>query len=564
MHRLPSRRAHRHRERQRAHRGGRLLRADGRDPYRPRPQQAAEDLGTEGNRTILLVSDGIATCDPDPCEVAEELTADGFDLVVHTVGLGVDDATRSQLQCIADAAGGTYYDGTDTDSLTTALTRISTRAFRPFTITGEPVQGTTAPRTAPTLGPGQYVDTMAHQQAQYYLVERTGPGASLHVGATMRPQDPSGTSAFDLKLETLDGGSCDWDVVRVWSAGAGNTFGSGDVTGYADARDPEDPCGTDDQLLLSITEQSGSNLGGHPVEIWVHEEPATADLTGLPDNQADALWQGVEIGDPVGEVVGGTSFTDATLLEAGATYSSDIVPGEILVFSVPVDWGQHLETVVEFPQPDPALGEHIGPSGTWAEVGFYGPDRGEAVSRLSDTGEIRLKEQVTARGRALAGGLTYDVEWNNRRWGSPHAADRPGDYYVVLSMGSSRNDAVPVPFTITNEVVGEVFGAPTYVDPQAPPEDSAPVDGAGTTTAGSAGPDEDGVAATDAAATAAQGAGTDTDGADAQTEAPGAATDRPTGTGPDERDSSPLVWVLSGLGILLAGAGAFLLGRRRA
>ena len=37
-------------------------------------QQAATDLGPDGNRTVVLVSDGIATCDPDPCEVAEQGT----------------------------------------------------------------------------------------------------------------------------------------------------------------------------------------------------------------------------------------------------------------------------------------------------------------------------------------------------------------------------------------------------------------------------------------------------------------------------------------------------------
>src|SRR5690606_38501301 len=72
-------------------------------------QQAAGDLSEAGERTIVLVSDGVETCDPDPCEVARELRAGGLDLVVHTVGLGADDRTRSQLQCIAAAGGGEYF-----------------------------------------------------------------------------------------------------------------------------------------------------------------------------------------------------------------------------------------------------------------------------------------------------------------------------------------------------------------------------------------------------------------------------------------------------------------------
>ena len=36
---------------------------------------AAEDLGTEGKRTIVLLSDGEPTCSPDPCKVAKDLRA---------------------------------------------------------------------------------------------------------------------------------------------------------------------------------------------------------------------------------------------------------------------------------------------------------------------------------------------------------------------------------------------------------------------------------------------------------------------------------------------------------
>lgn len=291
-------------------------------------QQAADDLGGEGNRTILLVSDGIATCDPDPCEVAEELTADGLDLVVHTVGLGVDDETRDQLRCVAQVGGGTYYDADDTESLTAALTRVSTRAFRPFTLAGDEVAGAPTAAAAPVLRPGQYLDVLPVKQEAYYLVERSSPGTSLHVGATMRPGGDVGTSAFTLELSTLDGRGCDLNTARVWTAGASNNFGSTDVTGYADHRDPDDPCGTEDQLVLSIAEQRSSTLGGHPVELWVAEEPAATDTATLPSGQEDVQWQGPDLA-PGGEpVVGGTSFNDAEPLEPGQTYSGDIVPGK--------------------------------------------------------------------------------------------------------------------------------------------------------------------------------------------------------------------------------------------
>jgi hypothetical protein len=59
-------------------------------------------------RVIVLVSDGKETCDGDPVVTAKELAGKG--IVVHTVGFVVDSAARGQLQAIARATGGTYFD----------------------------------------------------------------------------------------------------------------------------------------------------------------------------------------------------------------------------------------------------------------------------------------------------------------------------------------------------------------------------------------------------------------------------------------------------------------------
>lgn len=72
---------------------------------------AADDLKPfAGKRTIILVSDGKETCEGDPCVLAGKLAAADADLVIHTVGFGVDDQTRRQLQCIANQARGEYRD----------------------------------------------------------------------------------------------------------------------------------------------------------------------------------------------------------------------------------------------------------------------------------------------------------------------------------------------------------------------------------------------------------------------------------------------------------------------
>lgn len=65
--------------------------------------------GLEEETTIILVSDGQETCEGDPCALVKELKASGIKFVMHVIGFDVTDLERKQLQCLADAGGGTYY-----------------------------------------------------------------------------------------------------------------------------------------------------------------------------------------------------------------------------------------------------------------------------------------------------------------------------------------------------------------------------------------------------------------------------------------------------------------------
>jgi hypothetical protein len=62
----------------------------------------------EGDRVVVLVSDGKETCEGDPCAAAKPLADAG--ITVHSVGFVVDSAAREQLKCIARATGGQYFD----------------------------------------------------------------------------------------------------------------------------------------------------------------------------------------------------------------------------------------------------------------------------------------------------------------------------------------------------------------------------------------------------------------------------------------------------------------------
>ena len=90
---------------------------------------AAQDLSAEeaASRVVVLVSDGKETCEADPCAAAKALADADARLVVHTVGIGVDSVTRSQLQCVARVARGSYFDANNAAELATVLGKASVK-----------------------------------------------------------------------------------------------------------------------------------------------------------------------------------------------------------------------------------------------------------------------------------------------------------------------------------------------------------------------------------------------------------------------------------------------------
>jgi len=83
--------------------------AQGYTPIAYSLERAADDFLSDANeRVIVLVSDGKETCKGDPVLAAKTLAEKG--ITVHTIGFIVDTAARGQLQAIARATGGTYFD----------------------------------------------------------------------------------------------------------------------------------------------------------------------------------------------------------------------------------------------------------------------------------------------------------------------------------------------------------------------------------------------------------------------------------------------------------------------
>ena len=84
--------------------------------------------GIEGQKVVILVTDGIETCDPDPGDpnypptVIQQLLAEGLEVKVNVVGFDIDESqTREFLRQISDLSGGQYFDAADATQLQAAL-----------------------------------------------------------------------------------------------------------------------------------------------------------------------------------------------------------------------------------------------------------------------------------------------------------------------------------------------------------------------------------------------------------------------------------------------------------
>lgn len=99
------------------------LEAKGWTPLAKSISTIGSDLALFGDSEhhLIILSDGEESCNGDPVAAVEELKANGVNVIVNTIGLDVDASTRSQLEAIATAGGGQYFDAADAGALSSGL-----------------------------------------------------------------------------------------------------------------------------------------------------------------------------------------------------------------------------------------------------------------------------------------------------------------------------------------------------------------------------------------------------------------------------------------------------------
>ena len=78
----------------------------------------------KGQKHVVLISDGIETCSGDPCKIAGELAKKGINVKIHVVGFDVAAQERQQLECIARAGGGRYFNADSTTGFKEAVAAV--------------------------------------------------------------------------------------------------------------------------------------------------------------------------------------------------------------------------------------------------------------------------------------------------------------------------------------------------------------------------------------------------------------------------------------------------------
>lgn len=138
-------------------------------------QATSSDLaGVDGERIIVLVTDGEETCDGDPASVIASLRAGHKALRVNIIGFAIDDENlHDTFGQWATLGGGGYFQATQEAELATALLSSVSPAFSVRLPDGSLIEEGIAGEPALTLPPGSYQVYSAGREQNVTIAENT-------------------------------------------------------------------------------------------------------------------------------------------------------------------------------------------------------------------------------------------------------------------------------------------------------------------------------------------------------------------------------------------------------
>lgn len=174
--------------------------------------QAADDFSTlQGERALVLVTDGIESCGGDPVQVARELRKQ--DIMIHLIGFGLGNAAdedTASLQAVADASGGRFLTASSASELKDALAvTVGTRfqVFSAGTVVATGALGSDEPMYLPQGDYTVRLDSVPPHEVDVTLAPRDE--------VTLTLQKQAGAVSHSEQRERLDYTSCDDAIAAV-------------------------------------------------------------------------------------------------------------------------------------------------------------------------------------------------------------------------------------------------------------------------------------------------------------------------------------------------------------
>ncbi|MBF9030327.1 VWA domain-containing protein [Rhodobacterales bacterium HKCCE3408] len=155
----------------------------GRTPMSDAVVAAAQALRyTENAATVILVSDGIETCEADPCAIGAELEASGVGFTAHVIGFDVasEPEARAQMHCLAENTGGEFLTADTADELAAALTQVTVAPPAP-PVSVVTITAAVEPDMTPPASP--LIWTLSNGEGEVLLGPVPAPGFNVELQA---------------------------------------------------------------------------------------------------------------------------------------------------------------------------------------------------------------------------------------------------------------------------------------------------------------------------------------------------------------------------------------------
>lgn len=349
----------------------------GKTPLTESVRRAAAELkSTEEKATVILITDGIETCEADPCALGAELEASGVDFTAHVVGFGLTDEEGATVACLAQNTGGKYIQAKDAGSLVEALkTTVAVAEPEP-----EP-----APEPAPTAlednvdpvlylaegGPEPEADILDDAYFYFYAIASDGSVATDTTATIYGASKGALPPGKYRMVTTLDEAVVEQEVV----IGA--------------ATDLSQPLAVMDAGVLKLTLRPSPGADPDPDAFWEMHGPNDVSDSGY--EQAQRVFPAGEYG--FNAKLGAAETSQSVVIEAGKVTDLDLVLGVGLAV---VDASYAEGMTVEG-------GDHF--------VEIFKPEKDIDGNRKSV-------------GYAYGAGAKFDLP--------------PGDYVAVVSLGAAK------------------------------------------------------------------------------------------------------------------------------